>query len=321
MRGLKELEHTSEVVNSVDTQYLDLLQDILENGSESPDRTGTGTIKVFGKSLKFDLSEGYPLLTTKRVWFRGVKEELLWMTRGERNIRPLVLQGVNIWNEWPFKKYLEANDLGHIHPQSTPEEWQKRLDDFVERVKENKDFALKWGDLGAVYGYQWRHWRTPDRGEIDQLAGAIDAIRNKPESRRIIVTAWDPGELEDVALPPCHMMYQFQVDGDKLNCTMYQRSVDTFIGLPFNIASYALLTETIAKITDKQPGELTLFLADTHLYLNHLEQVKEQLSREPRPLPTLVLDSAIEDIDNIPSEAISVTGYDPHPAIRAEISV
>jgi thymidylate synthase len=321
MGRTKEQEQNPQVINHADRQYHELLRDILQNGRESPDRTGTGTLKVFGKTLNFDLAEGFPLLTTKRVWFHGVKEELLWFIRGERNIRPLVLKGVNIWNEWPFKRYLEAKGLDQIHPATTPEEWETRLDDFVKRVKEDEDFSLQWGDLGPVYGYQWRHWRTPEGKEIDQLADAIDLIKNKPESRRIIVSAWNPGDLEDVALPPCHMSYQFQVDGDKLNCMMYQRSVDTFLGLPFNIASYALLTETIAKITDKKPGNLTLALGDTHLYLNHLEKVETQLARDPLPLPKLLLEPSINDIDDIPSEAITISGYDPHPAIKAPISV
>ena len=323
MNKLKESKEISGVVNHADSQYLTLLNDILKKGNESTDRTGTGTLKVFGRILKFDLSEGYPLLTTKEVWFRGVKEELLWFIRGERNIRPLVTKGVHIWDEWPFKKYLEANQLGHVNQKDTPDEWGERLEKFVESIKEDEDFAKRWGDLGPVYGYQWRHWKTIGGKEIDQLAVAVDTIRNNPDSRRILVTAWDPEDVDSqkVALPPCHILYQFQTDGNKLNCMMYQRSVDTFLGLPFNIASYALLTELIAKITNKEPGELSIALADTHLYLDHQKQAKEQLKRIPKALPKLVIDDSIRDIDNLNSEGIQVVGYDPHPPIKAQISV
>ena len=316
----REIEGSPEIVNNADRQYLALLEDILANGTESKDRTGTGTRKVFGRHMHFDLSEGFPLLTTKSVWFKGVKEELLWFIRGERNIRDLVLKDVHIWDEWPFQKYLSAKALDGRYPKYTPD-WEQQKELFIERVKNDAVFARQWGGLGPVYGYQWRHWQTRSGREIDQLAVAIDKIRNKPNDRRIIVTAWNPEDVDDVALPPCHLLYQFQVDGDNLNCVMYQRSVDTFLGLPFNIASYALLTSLIAKITDKVPGHLTLFLADTHIYLNHLEQVKEQLSRGPRALPRLVLEPGIVSLETISSELIRVESYNPHPPIKAPISV
>lgn len=316
----REFEPTEPTINKVDPQYLALLSDILENGAESTDRTGTGTKKVFGRMLKFDLNNGFPLLTTKRVWFTGVKEELLWFISGGRNIRPLVSRGVNIWNEWPFQNYLRKNNLEQQFLKYTPE-WEEEMEKFVLRVKKNKKFAAKWGDLGPVYGYQWRHWKGPGRVEIDQLANTIDTIKKNPDNRRIIVSAWNPSVIDKMALPPCHMAYQFQVEGDKLNCAMLQRSVDSFLGLPFNIASYALLTHLVAKVTDKRPGELTLFLADTHIYLNHLEQVKLQLTREPRALPELSLNPNITNIDNISPDDIAVVGYNPHPNIPAPISV
>ncbi len=306
--------------NNVDLQYKKLLKDILQNGVKSKDRTGTGTQKVFGRMLKFNLSEGFPLLTTKRVWFQGVKEELLWFIRGERNIRSLVLAGVNIWNEWPYQRYLIANKLDKKYPRYTPQ-WKSKMDEFIEKIKANKSFAKKYGDLGPVYGFQWRNWKGRNGKEVDQLKSAIDQIKNNPDSRRIIVTAWDPTVLDEVALPPCHMSYQFQVVGKKLNCFMVQRSIDTFLGLPFNIASYALLTSIIAKVTNKIPGELTMMLADTHLYLNHIKQAKEQLKRTHRNLPKLVISSKLKDIDNINSDWIEVKDYDPHPTIKAPISV
>jgi thymidylate synthase len=304
----------------IDQQYLEILADILKNGVVSDDRTKTGTKKIFGRMLKFDLSKGFPLLTTKEVWFRGVKEELLWFINGERNLRRLVLKNVNIWNEWPFQKYLEKNRLDKKYPKYSLD-WKNQLDIFVGKIKKSKNFAKRWGDLGPIYGYQWRHWKGLNGKEVDQLRNAIDLIKNHPESRRIIFNAWDAAEVDNVALPPCHVLFQFQVAGDKLNCTMYQRSVDTFLGLPFNIASYALLTEIIAKLTLKKAGEVTMFLADTHLYLNHFNQARLQIKRKPRRLPKLVLGNSIKNINKIDGEAIKIEGYKPHPPIKAEISV
>lgn len=310
----------STVKNSADREYQNLLKDILKNGVKSKDRTGTGTTKVFGRMLKFDLQEGFPLLTTKKVWFHGVKEELLWFIRGERNLRPLVLQNVGIWNEWPFQKYLESQKLDKKYPKYSPE-WTEKMAEFIESIKLDAKFAKKFGDLGPIYGYKWRNWKGGNGKTIDQLKEAIRLIKESPESRRIIVTAWDPSVLSEVALPPCHMEYQFQVDGKKLNCFMVQRSVDTFLGLPFNIASYALLTHIVAKVTGKIPGTLTMALADTHLYLNHIEQAKEQIKRKPKDLPKLKISSKLKDIDNIESDWIEVIRYDPHPTIKAPISV
>lgn len=260
--------------NLVDLQYINLLKDIIKNGTISKDRTGTGTKKVFGRMLKFDLSKGFPLLTTKKVWFHGVKEELLWFIRGERNLRPLVLKNVNIWNEWPFQRYLVIKKLDKKF-QKYSEDWKNEMAKFVEKIKSNITFAKKYGDLGPVYGFQWRNWKGRGKNNVDQLQNAINDIKNNSDSRRIIVTAWDPSVLSEVALPPCHLYFQFQVVDNKLNLFMVQRSVDTFLGLPFNIASYALLMEIIAKITGKTAGELTMALADTHLYLNHIKQAKE----------------------------------------------
>ena len=306
--------------NNADREYQTLLKDILKNGVKSSDRTGTGTKKVFGRMLKFDLSEGFPLLTTKKVWFHGVKEELLWFIRGERNLRPLVLTNVNIWNEWPYQRYLVANKLDKKYPKYTPI-WEGKMKEFIEKIEADEKFANKYGDLGPVYGYKWRNWKGANGKGVDQLAAAVKDIKENPNSRRIIVTAWDPSVLSEVALPPCHMEFQFQVVGKKLNCFMVQRSVDTFLGLPFNIASYALLTHIVARVTGKVPGILTMALADTHIYLNHIKQAKEQTTRKPRPLPKLRISSKLKNVDHIESDWIKVVGYDPHPAIAAPISV
>ncbi len=311
---------STSIKNNTDIQYQNLLKDILKNGTKSKDRTGTGTTKVFGRMLKFDLSEGFPLLTTKKVWFHGVKEELLWFIRGERNLRPLALKNVGIWNEWPFQRYLEAEKLDKKYPKYSPE-WSVKMGEFIESIKLDAKFAKQFGDLGPVYGYKWRNWKGENGKKIDQLQAAINDIKNNPDSRRIIVTAWDLSVLSEVALPPCHMEFQFQVVGKKLNCFMVQRSVDTFLGLPFNIASYALLTHIVAKVTGKIPGELTMALADTHLYLNHLNQAKEQIRRKPRSLPKLKISSKLKDINHIESDWIEIIDYDPHPSIKAPISV
>jgi thymidylate synthase len=321
-----EFEPIPDNLPSVDVQYLNLLHKILVKGTESKDRTGVGTKKLFGERLKIDLQQGFPLLTTKDVWFKGVKEELLWFIQGKRDLQSLLKVGVHFWDEWPFQKYLKSIGQdekfivnGKFDVES--EEWKSEIKIFTEKVKTDDEFAKKYGDLGEVYGYKWRHWVGSNGKEVDQLKAAINDINNNPDSRRIIVTAWDPSVLSEVALPPCHMEYQFQVTGNKLNCFMVQRSVDTFLGLPFNIASYALLTHLVARITNKVPGELTMNLADTHIYLNHKDQVEEQLSRDPRPLPKLILDSKITSLDNIYSEGIIIEGYDPHPAIKAPIAV
>lgn len=320
--GFPERERSAETetVNKVDAQYLNLLRDILQNGETSGDRTGTGTIKVFGRELRFQMNEGFPLLTTKKVFFRGVKEELLWMISGETKLKRLVENRIHIWTEWPYQRYLKANGLESKFPKYS-NEWEEHKKVFEQKVVENDEFSEKWGDLGPVYGFQWRHWPKRDGGEIDQLANAIDTIKHNPNSRRIIVTAWNPEDLDEMALPPCHMQYQFDVSGDTLNLQMYQRSVDTFLGLPFNMAQYSLLLSMVAQVTDRKPGELIMHLGDTHLYLNHIEQAGEQISRNPGLLPTLELNPNIRNIDDFTAKDIKVTGYNPHSAIFAPISV
>lgn len=299
-------------------QYLELLTDILKNGTDSKDRTGTGTRKVYGRMLKFDLDRyGFPLLTTKRTWFKGILVELLWLVSGSTNIRPLVSQGVNIWNEWPFQNYLKANNKS-LKPNS--EKWNVEISEFVEKIKSDEKFAKKWGDLGPVYGKQWRAWETKNK-TIDQLEEAIDKIKNKPEDRRIIVNAWNVGEVPSMALPPCHMMYQFGVIDGKLNLGMYQRSVDTFLGLPFNIASYALLLIMVSHITNLVPGELTIFGWDTHLYLDHFKQARLQSKRNPYRFPTVKIKRKVKNIDDFKFEDFELIGYKHHEHISAPISV
>ncbi|MDR1387400.1 MAG: thymidylate synthase [Propionibacteriaceae bacterium] len=261
--------------------YLDLLTDVLEHGTEKSDRTGTGTRSVFGRQLRFDLADGFPLLTTKKLHTRSIFGELLWFLRGDTNIAWLHRNGVTIWDEW----------------------------------------ADADGELGPIYGYQWRSWPDPKGGSIDQVAQVVDSIQRKPDSRRHIVSAWNPAQVDQMALPPCHALFQFYVAEGRLSCQLYQRSADIFLGLPFNIASYALLTHLVAQVTGLEAGEFVHTLGDAHLYLNHLDQAALQLTRQPRDLPRLRLDPAIDRIDAFELCDITVDGYDPWPAIKAPIAV
>jgi thymidylate synthase len=262
-------------------QYLDLLDHVLTRGVHKSDRTGTGTRSVFGYQMRFDLAEGFPLVTTKKVHVRSIIHELLWFLRGETNIQYLTDNGVSIWNEW----------------------------------------ADADGELGPVYGKQWRSWATPEGGSIDQMRDVVEQIKRNPDSRRLIVSAWNVADVARMALPPCHLLFQFYVAEGRLSCQLYQRSADVFLGVPFNIASYALLTMMVAQATDLQPGDFVHTLGDAHLYDNHLEQARLQLSREPRPLPTMRLNPAVKDLFVFKFEDFELLNYDPHPHIKAPVAI
>ncbi len=261
--------------------YLDLMRHVLEHGTRKDDRTGTGTLSVFGWQMRYNLAEGFPLVTTKKCHLRSIIHELLWFLQGDTNIKYLKENGVSIWDEW---------------------------------ADEN-------GNLGPVYGHQWRSWPRPDGGTIDQISEVVKTLRTNPDSRRIIVSAWNVADLDKMALAPCHAFFQFYVADGKLSCQLYQRSADIFLGVPFNIASYALLTLMMAQVTGLKPGDFVHTLGDAHLYLNHLEQAREQLSREPRPLPAMTLNPEVKDIFAFRFEDFSLSGYDPHPAIKAPVAV
>lgn len=262
-------------------QYHDLLRRVLDEGAEKDDRTGTGTLSVFGHQMRFDLTAGFPVVTTKKVHLRSVVAELFWFLRGSTNVAWLRERGVTIWDEW----------------------------------------ADEQGDLGPIYGYQWRSWPTPDGEQIDQIARVVESIREKPDSRRHIVSAWNVADVDEMALPPCHTLFQFYIADSRLSCQLYQRSADIFLGVPFNIASYALLTHMVAQVCDLEVGDFVHTLGDAHLYLNHIEQARLQLEREPRPLPTLRLNRERRALDEFDVDDVEVLGYDPHPAIRAPIAV
>jgi len=261
--------------------YLDLMRHVLEHGTKKDDRTGTGTLSVFGWQMRYDLAVGFPLVTTKKCHLRSIIHELLWFLQGDTNIRYLKENGVSIWDEW----------------------------------------ADEHGNLGPVYGHQWRSWPKPDGGTIDQISEVVKTLKSNPDSRRIIVSAWNVADLDRMALAPCHAFFQFYVADGKLSCQLYQRSADIFLGVPFNIASYALLTLMMAQVTGLKPGDFVHTLGDAHLYLNHLDQAREQLSRDPRPLPTMTLNPEVKDIFAFRFEDFTLSGYDPHPAIKAPVAV
>ena len=303
-------------------QYLDLLEDIKTNGTIKTDRTGTGTKSVFGRQLRFDLNEGFPAVTTKKLFLRGIIHELLWFLNGDSNIEYLVKNDVHIWDEWPFQAYLQAEGIDM--PEVGSDEWKSGLSAFTERIKTDHDFAVKYGELGPVYGHQWRHWPDGNGGEIDQIQQVIDTIKTNPDSRRIIVSAWNVADIQEMAkagLPPCHSLFQFYVTDGKLSCQLYQRSADTLLGVPFNIASYALLTMMIAQVTGLKLGEFVHTFGDAHIYLNHQEQVDLQLSRTPKPLPKMVINPNVTSIFDFKIEDFTLEGYDPDPAIKAPIAV
>ncbi len=286
-------------------QYLDLVKNVLNEGIKKEDRTGTGTISYFGYQMRFNLEDGFPLLTTKRIHLKSIIHELLWFIAGDTNIKYLVDHDVRIWNEWPYAAF-----------QKSAEYQGETIEEFVEKIKTNDAFAKKYGNLGPVYGKQWRNFNG-----VDQLEWLINEIRKNPTSRRLIISAWNPSEIEDMALPPCHCFMQFYVNEGKLSCQLYQRSADIFLGVPFNIASYSLFTMMIAQVCNLKPGTFVHTIGDAHIYLNHLEQVNRQLKREPRALPTMRLNPNVKSIYDFTFEDFTLEGYDPHKGIKGKVAV
>lgn len=311
-------------------QYLELCQHVLTNGAEKGDRTGTGTFSTFGYQMRFNLQEGFPLLTTKKTAFRLITSELLWFLKGDTNVRRLIQERNPIWDEWAFEKWVNSSEyegpdmtdfgLKAAKDPEFNEVYQGQMKIFKERITEDDAFAERFGDLGPVYGKQWRSWEA--KGEtIDQVKNVIESIKHNPDSRRHIVTAWNPAEVDNMALPPCHALFQFYVADGKLSCQLYQRSADIFLGVPFNIASYALLVHLIARECGLEVGEFVHTLGDAHIYSNHIDQVNEQLSREPKDLPNVVIKGEGKSIFELTVGDIAIEGYDPHPRIKAPIAV
>jgi len=301
-------------------QYLELLEDILNNGVKQEDKgTGAITYSVFGRQIRFNLEEGFPLLTTKKVYWKGVLYELLWFLSGQSNIKYLVDNGVHIWDEYPYKIYLEKMENENIPPMSKEE--------FISKIETDENFAKEFGELKNIYGEMWRKWPAKDGRQIDQVKWMIDELKKDPDAHNALVTSWNPEFLYTMAkkeeasrFPICHNMYQCNVKNGKLSLQLYQRSADMFLGVPFNIASYALLTIILARATGNEPGEFIHTFGDAHIYKNHIEQIKEQLLREPKPFPKLTLDPIVKNIDDIKPEYIKLENYDPHPAIKAELT-
>ena len=303
-------------------QYLNLLRDVMESGRDEKEfNTGIVFRGVFGRQIRFDLSKGFPLLTTKKVFMRGILHELIWFLKGSSNVKYLVDNDVHIWDEWAYKGY-KATQIKNTSVKILSQE------EFISKIKENEKFAKKWGELGSVYGVQWRRWPASDGRKIDQVAWAIEKIKKTPHRRHIVISAWNPEFVyemaasgKSVALPPCHTLFQFNIKGNKLSCQLYQRSADLFLGVPFNIASYALFTMIFAHVTGYEAGDFVHTFGDAHIYENHYSQVREQLKREPRPFPTMKINPNLKNIDDIKFEDFTLENYDPHPAIKGEVTV
>lgn len=299
-------------------QYLDMLTHIMQNGTDKTDRTGIGTRSVFGYQMRFDMSKWFPIITTKKMFMKAVVHELIWFLRGDTNIKYLVDNGVKIWNEWPFQAYLKKNNLEEKFPKYS-QEWSQKMEEFIENIKNDAEFAKTWGELWPVYGKQWR-----DFWGIDQITKVIEQIKNTPDSRRLIVSAWNPTQIDEMAkswLPPCHTLFQFYVANNKLSCQLYQRSADTFLWVPFNISSYSLLTMMIAQVCGLEYGEFVHTFWDAHIYNNHFDQVNEQLSRTPKALPSMKINPNVKNIFDFTFEDFELVWYDSYSSIKAPIAV
>lgn len=311
-----------QTIKHPEYQYLDLLEDIMENGTwKISHSTGVKLKSVFGRQIRFDLSQGFPLLTTKKTFMRGITHELIWFLSGSSNIKYLVENNVHIWDEWAYKKYQWAIESGKAKKMS--------YEDFMEKIQNDKKFLKKWGELGPVYGVQWRKWPAGKKKTVDQLGWAIEKIKKYPQKKHYIISAWNAGCIYEMSgsrgasmvIAPCHTMFHINITGDKLSLLLYQRSADMFLGVPFNIASYSLLTLMLAQVTGYKPGEFIHTFGDAHIYENHFDQVKEQLKRTPKVFPKIKLNPKIKNIDDFKFEDIEVSGYDPHPPIKGEITV